>query len=113
MKRLAILTGSDHGMACQIADRVSAHAGPEVDVLDLTAACLPDLVSDVVPTPPAVRDLAPWLAAADGFLVVACPPHLLSLAMAWCPAAWQGKQVIFLTDPDSLPDIDRILEDFR
>ncbi|GAA0933906.1 hypothetical protein GCM10009560_40520 [Nonomuraea longicatena] len=105
-----ILTGSDHGVACQIADRASTHADLEVDVLDLTAACLPDLVSDVVPAPPAVRDLEPWLEAADGFLVVACPPHLLSLAMAWSPAAWQGKQVSFLTDPNML---DHVLKDFR
>ncbi|MFJ6465328.1 NADPH-dependent FMN reductase [Streptomyces sp. NPDC091387] len=44
----------------------------EVDVIDLATAWLPDLMAadPTAPLPSAVRDLSPWLAAADAFAVV-------------------------------------------
>lgn len=110
--RVAIVTGSDHAAACLVADRACGRAGLEVDLIDLEAACLPDLVVERVPVPPAVRDLTPWLVAADGFVVVACRPCLLRKAVGWCGEAWRAKPVALVTDTGSLRPalLDRMLD---
>jgi NAD(P)H-dependent FMN reductase len=69
----------------------------EVDVLDLTIACLPDVDRCAGPTPPAVRDLAPWLRFADGFVVVVPRSHPSPVvrAVQWCADEWRAKPVAF------------------
>lgn len=73
----------------------------DVDVLDLAAAGLPEVDCCAVPTPPAVRDLAPWLRFADGFVVVAPRwlPSPVARAVQWCAAGWRGKPVAFAGVP--------------
>ncbi|WP_053174480.1 NADPH-dependent FMN reductase [Nonomuraea sp. SBT364] len=84
-----------------LADRACRRCDVEIDLIDLAAACLPDVRPDVrpevVPTPPAVRDLAPWLASGDGFVVVVPErsPGSLSNVIAWYGREWRGKPVAF------------------
>ncbi|MFD1931607.1 MULTISPECIES: NAD(P)H-dependent oxidoreductase [Nonomuraea] len=68
--------------------------GFEVDLLDLEVAGLPEVCSSEVPTPPAVRDLLPWLAAADAFVVVrpACFPDSLA---TWYAPQWRARPAAF------------------
>lgn len=108
----------------------------DVDVLDLAEARLPEVDCRTVPTPPAVRDLAPWLDFADGFVVVVPRrfPSPVTRAVRWCAAAWRAKPVAFagvapaplvallaavpvllLDDPIRFPDrhtADRVLAEF-
>jgi hypothetical protein len=108
----------------------------DVDVLDLTAAGLPDVDPCGSSTPPAVRDLAPWLGFADGFVVVAPRrfPSPVARAVRWCAADWRAKPVavagaapaplvallaavpvVLLDDPVRFPDrytADRVLAEF-
>ncbi|NRQ35833.1 NADPH-dependent oxidoreductase [Nonomuraea sp. NN258] len=104
--QLSIIVGDDRdragrAVAAWLADRVCARYGLEADLLDLGAACLPDAVSGLtpgaLPRPPAVLDLAPWLAAADGFVVVVPVrvPRSLRSAVAWHAAEWRAKPVAF------------------
>lgn len=69
----------------------------DVDVLDLTAAGLPEVDCHTGPTPPAVRDLEPWLGSADGFVVVVPRrfPSPVVRAVRWCAAGWRAKPVAF------------------
>jgi NAD(P)H-dependent FMN reductase len=88
-----------------------AHAatGLEAATIDLAAACLP---TDPPPNgapgadgavdtrPCSVRDLAPWLAEADAFVVVTAeyhhgPPGPLKTAVDWFDAEWWAKPVGF------------------
>jgi NAD(P)H-dependent FMN reductase len=71
----------------------------EVDVIDLAEARLPEVAGE--PAPPAVRDLAPWLAAADAFVVVTPEyngsfPGPLKTAVDWFREEWRRKPVGFV-----------------
>lgn len=108
--RLVILVGADRqgrfGLAA--AEWLASHARLrkefEVDVIDLVTAWLPDLMTadPAVPRPSAVRDLSPWLAAADAFAVVTpeyrhgCPASLRN-AIDWYDREWHAKPVGFLS----------------
>ncbi|WP_053617563.1 NADPH-dependent FMN reductase [Nocardiopsis sp. NRRL B-16309] len=92
-----------------------AHAGTglEAATIDLAAACLPadppplgapsgDPDADGAPgtRPCSVRDLAPWLAGADAFVVVTAEYHHgvpgpLKTAVDWFDAEWWAKPVGF------------------
>jgi NAD(P)H-dependent FMN reductase len=86
----------------------AAHASErddvEVDVVDLAEAWLPEVLPDeraCLPTPQPVRDLAPWLAAADAFVVVTPEynhgfPGSLKNAIDWFREEWQTKPVAFV-----------------
>jgi hypothetical protein len=78
-----------------VATLACARGDLDVDVLDLTAAGLPEVDRCGLPTPPAVRDLAPWLGFADGFVVVAPRrfPSPVARAVRWCAAGWRAKPV--------------------
>ncbi|MFI6502422.1 NADPH-dependent FMN reductase [Nonomuraea typhae] len=97
--RLAVVTGSDHSAAALIAERACVTFGLEVDVIDLESACLPDPAPSRALVPPAVRDLRPWLVAAQGFVVVAVRSWTLRKAVFWCAEAWRAKPVALVTDP--------------
>ncbi|MBB5075661.1 hypothetical protein [Nonomuraea endophytica] len=109
--RLAVVTGSDHSAAMLIAERACVRHGLEVDVIDLEAACLPDPAPGRALVPPAVHDLMPWLAAAEGFMVVAVRTWSLRKAVFWCAGAWRGKPVALVSDPALLipSAVDRML----
>lgn len=71
----------------------------EADVIDLAEARLPEVAGDSAP--PAVRDLAPWLAAADAFVVVTPEyngsfPGSLKTAVDWFRDEWRRKPVGFV-----------------
>ncbi len=76
----------------------------DVDVVDLAEAWLPEVLPDDqarLPTPQPVRDLAPWLAAADAFVVVTPEynhsfPGSLKNAIDWFREEWQAKPVAFV-----------------
>ncbi|MFE0421416.1 NADPH-dependent FMN reductase [Streptomyces sp. NPDC058953] len=95
----------------------------DVDVLDLAEARLPDYPAEGPPgpgpLPRAVLDLAPWLAAADAFVVVNDaedadvsgdtggdtggdkPPAVLGNALDWYADEWRAKPVAFVGPPES------------
>ncbi|MFF2025860.1 NADPH-dependent FMN reductase [Streptomyces sp. NPDC058171] len=87
-----------------IAALAGAREGLEVDVIDLAEVWLPDVHPDRTgaPPPPAVRDLAPWLAGADAFVVVT-PEHNGSIpaplknAIDWYVDEWRAKPVGFVS----------------
>ncbi|MFI0450771.1 NAD(P)H-dependent oxidoreductase [Actinomadura sp. 6N118] len=100
MVRIAIVIAgaadhADRAVAEWLTGRVHARGDAEVDLLDLGAACLPDSPAGRLPTPPAVRDLTPWLGAANGFLLVlhGTPPDQLRQAVSWCADCWRAKPV--------------------
>lgn len=76
----------------------------EVDVVDLAEAWLPEVLPDDqarLPKPQPVRDLAPWLAAADAFVVVTPEynhgyPGSLKNAIDWFRDEWRAKPVGFV-----------------
>ncbi len=75
----------------------------DVDVLDLDEAWLPPIPCErPCVAPPAVRDLAPWLAAADAFVIVT-PEHnhsfpaSLKNAVDWYRDEWRAKPVAFVS----------------
>lgn len=89
------------------AERLATRARPrsdfEVDVIDLATAWLPDLMTadPAVPRPSAVRDLSPWLAAADAFAVVTQEyrfgfPAALENAIDWYDSERHAKPVGFV-----------------
>lgn len=106
--RVAILISTsrcfvDPGAADWIATRARQRADFEVDVIDLEDACLPE-VAPVAgrPTPHAVQDLAPWLAAADAFIILVPDdgdnvPASLRSAIEWYREEWSAKPVSFIT----------------
>jgi NAD(P)H-dependent FMN reductase len=76
----------------------------DVDVIDLATAWLPDVMSadPSAPRPQAVKDLAPWLEAADAFVVVTPEHHQtfpasLKNAIDWYDEEWHAKPVGFLS----------------
>jgi NAD(P)H-dependent FMN reductase len=100
MARIAIIIAgaadrADRAVAEWLAGRVHARGDAEVDLLDLGVACLPDSPAGRLPTPPAVRDLTPWLGAANGFLLVlpGTPPDQVRRAVSWCGDCWRAKPV--------------------
>jgi NAD(P)H-dependent FMN reductase len=111
--RLAVLSGAagqgrlGAAVADWFADLAAARSDMEVDSLDLSAACLPEAPAetaaecdDSAPAPASVRDLAPWLAAADAFVVVTPErgqgaPGALQDLVDWFPARWSAKPVGF------------------
>ncbi|GAA5073922.1 NADPH-dependent FMN reductase [Streptomyces similanensis] len=107
--RLVILVGAARegrfGLAAAewLAARARLRSDFEVDVIDLTTAWLPDMMTadPAVPRPSAVRDLSPWLAAADAFAVVTqeyrfgCPASLKN-AIDWYDSEWHAKPVGFV-----------------
>lgn len=104
--RVAILISTrerrfDPGPADWIATKVRRRADFDVDVLDLADAYLPE-VAPVAgrPTPHAVQDLAPWLAAADAFIVLVPDgeslPTSLQAATEWYREEWFGKPISFI-----------------
>lgn len=107
--RLAIIIGSvRRGRFGPVAAQwLAAEAGRrgdfEVDVIDLAEARLPEVPpGDGVPTPQAVQDLAPWLAAAEAFVVVTPEynrsfPASLKNAIDWYRREWQAKPVGFVS----------------
>ncbi|REE98343.1 NAD(P)H-dependent oxidoreductase [Thermomonospora umbrina] len=97
---LAILIGGppDRAPAERVAERAYRRGDLEVDLIDLTAACLPEVPPCGLPTPSAVRDLVPWLAAADGFVVVVPERRSGPLVNApgWYADQLRAKPVAFL-----------------
>lgn len=110
--RLTVLGGLGPGPAAgaearRLAGLAGRRARLEVDLIDLAAACLPEPRPGVLPgdapEPPAVRELRPWLDAADGFVVVApaarprtTPPDSagpLQRALVWCAEAFKARPV--------------------
>lgn len=91
--------------ACWFAAQASERDDVEVDVVDLAEAWLPEVLPDeraCLPTPQPVRDLAPWLAAADAFVVVTPEynhgyPGSLKNAIDWFRDEWQAKPVAFVS----------------
>lgn len=79
----------------------------DVDIIDLAQAWLPDMLPDLPAEdqnalPPAVRDLAPWLAAADAFVIVTPEynhsfPASLKNAIDWYGDVWKAKPVAFVS----------------
>ncbi|ELP68671.1 NADPH-dependent FMN reductase [Streptomyces turgidiscabies] len=108
--RLAIIIGSirkgrfGHVAAEWLAARARLRHDFDVDVIDLATAWLPDVMSadPLAPKPQAVKDLAPWLGAADAFVVVT-PEHnqtfpaSLKNAIDWYDEEWHAKPVAFLS----------------
>ncbi|MFI6293888.1 hypothetical protein ACIBEJ_20030 [Nonomuraea sp. NPDC050790] len=90
-----------------------AAPGERAIVRDLTAGRARGRAAERVPelVPPAVHDLRPWLAAAEGFVVVAVRTWSLRKAVFWCAEAWRGKPVALVSDPALLipSAIDRML----
>ncbi|MFI1563535.1 NADPH-dependent FMN reductase [Streptomyces sp. NPDC020490] len=107
--RLVILVGAARegrfGLAAAewLATRARLRSDFEVDVIDLATAWLPDLMTadPALPRPSAVRDLSPWLAAADAFAVVTQEhrsgyPAALKNAIDWYDSEWHAKPVGFV-----------------
>jgi NAD(P)H-dependent FMN reductase len=86
-------------VASWFAVRARRHAGLHVDVIDLAETALPSTLTEPdEPPPPAVRALAPRLAAADAFTVVTPEynrsfPGPLKTAIDWYYAEWLAKPV--------------------
>ncbi|MER7394120.1 NAD(P)H-dependent oxidoreductase [Streptomyces sp. NPDC000151] len=108
--RLAIIIGSIRKgrfgpvAAEWFASRARLRQDFDVDVIDLATAWLPDVMSadPTAPKPQAVKDLAPWLAAADAYVVVTPEynqtfPASLKNAIDWYDEEWHAKPVGFLS----------------
>lgn len=108
--RLVILVGATRqgrfGLAAAewLASRARLRKDFEVDVIDLATAWLPDLMTadPAVSRPSAVRDLSPWLDAADAFAVITPEyrhgyPASLKNAIDWYDREWHAKPVGFLS----------------
>ena len=94
-----------------IAAEAAGRDDMEVDVIDLAKVWLPDVLgdrgpdpdtTDVAPAPQAVLDLAPWLAAADAFIIVTPEynhsyPASLKNAIDWYVDEWKAKPVAFVS----------------
>ncbi|NDL58663.1 NADPH-dependent FMN reductase [Phytoactinopolyspora mesophila] len=108
--RVVIIIGSartGQGLADWFAAHANRRGDIDVDVIDLTDAWLPEAVPELISKdrtrrPRAVQDLAPWLAAADGFVVVTAEhnasfPALLKNTIDWFDAEWAAKPVGFVS----------------
>jgi NAD(P)H-dependent FMN reductase len=107
--RIAVIIGSIRAgrfgptVARWFASQASRHGELDVDVIDLARAWLPDVLPcDGDTAPPPVRDLAPWLVAADAFVIVTPEynhsfPASLKNAIDWCGDVWKTKPVGFVS----------------
>lgn len=97
---------ADRAVAGWLAGRARLLGDAEMDLLDLGAASLPDVPRGDLPTPAAVHDLTPWLADADGFLLVLREglPAPLRHALSWCDESWRGKPVGLVWYGPEVPD---------
>ncbi|MFC7310636.1 NADPH-dependent FMN reductase [Streptomyces monticola] len=106
---LVIIIGSVHqgrsaaAAANWFARLACLHGGFDVDVIDLAHAHLPAAGPEHNGIrPPAVRELAPWLADADAFAVVTPQgaqgvPWALRNTVAWFHEEWRAKPVAFVS----------------
>ncbi|MBK1786386.1 NADPH-dependent FMN reductase [Prauserella cavernicola] len=108
--RLVLIVGSTRsGRFCPtVAEWFAAHARSRadvaVDVIDLAQAWLPDVLPGDEDTelPRPVRELQPWLAEADAFVVVTPEynhsfPAPLKNAIDWFFEEWQAKPVAYVS----------------
>lgn len=108
--RLAVIIGSTRAgrFAPVVADWFAAQArmraDMDVDVIDLAEAWLPDVLpaDDATELPQPVRDLQPWLARADAFVIVTPEynhsfPAALKNAIDWFFDEWQAKPVGYVS----------------
>ncbi|MFI6505764.1 NADPH-dependent FMN reductase [Nonomuraea typhae] len=104
--RVAIIIGSVRQgrfgptAARWIQERAVRRGDLDVDVIDLAEAWLPAVLTDAC-VPPAVRDLRPWLAQAEAFVIVTPEynrsfPASLKNAIDWYRDEWRGKPVAFV-----------------
>jgi NAD(P)H-dependent FMN reductase len=107
---LTVIIGStrDGRFAPVVADwfagQARMRADADVDVIDLAEAWLPDVLpaDDATELPQPVRDLQPWLARADAFVVVTPEynhsfPAALKNAIDWFFDEWQAKPVGYVS----------------
>ncbi|WP_166355973.1 NADPH-dependent FMN reductase [Phytoactinopolyspora limicola] len=104
-----IVSGARTGrsVANWFAVQATRYGGVELDVIDLTRTWLPDVTPELIAEdreqrPRAVCDLAPWLAAADGFVIVTGEHHgsfpaLLKNTIDWFDTEWVNKPVGFIS----------------
>ncbi|NKX86089.1 NADPH-dependent FMN reductase [Nocardia coubleae] len=96
--RMAILTERSGVAATErFAEYAASRTEFETDVIDLSLACLPAVPGDGH----AVRDLAPWLAGADAFVVATAEvnrgyPGAVKNAIDCFAAEWRAKPVGFI-----------------
>ncbi|WP_216214538.1 NADPH-dependent FMN reductase [Amycolatopsis aidingensis] len=108
--RLVVIIGSTRaGRFCPtaaewFAGQARARTDLKVDMIDLAEAWLPDVLpaDDATEVPSQVRDLSPWLAKADAFVVVTPEynhsfPASLKNAIDWFYAEWQAKPVGYVS----------------
>jgi NAD(P)H-dependent FMN reductase len=108
--RLVLIIGSTRAgrFAPVVAEWFAAQArmrgDMDVDVIDLAEAWLPDVLpaDDATELPQPVRDLQPWLARADAFVVVTPEynhsfPAALKNAIDWFFDEWQAKPVGYVS----------------
>jgi NAD(P)H-dependent FMN reductase len=85
------------------ASQACRHGELDVDIIDLAQTWLPDVLTCDGSTPlPPVQDLAPWLAAADAFVIVTPEynhsfPASLKNAIDWYGDVWKTKPVGFVS----------------
>lgn len=107
MKVVVIIASTRRGrfgptVAGWFAERARRRRELDVDVVDLAAAGLPEVLGDCdEPVPAEVAALAPRLAAADAFVVVTPEynhgfPAPLKTVIDWYFAEWQVKPVSFV-----------------
>ncbi|RAY11301.1 NADPH-dependent FMN reductase [Actinomadura craniellae] len=107
--RIVIIIGgvqagrSGHTVANWFASQACRHGELDVDIIDLAKTWLPDVLTDGGDSPPRpVQDLAPWLEAADAFVIVT-PEHdrgfpaSLKNAIGWYGEVWKAKPVGFVS----------------
>lgn len=107
--RLAVIIGSTRNgrfgptVAEWFTRQAAKRADLDLDVVDLATANLPQTLPDTdEPTPAAVAVLAPSLAQADAFAVVAPEynssfPAPLKTALDWYYEEWHAKPVLLIT----------------
>nr|WP_083466829.1 NAD(P)H-dependent oxidoreductase [Kibdelosporangium sp. MJ126-NF4] len=111
--RLAVIIGSIRDgrfgptAARWFAGRAGRRDDLDLDLIDLAEAWLPDVLSDNAVEsdgrkPQPVRTLAPWLAAADAFVIVTPEynhsfPGSLKTAIDWFRDEWRAKPVGFVS----------------
>ncbi|RZQ63048.1 NADPH-dependent FMN reductase [Amycolatopsis suaedae] len=108
--RLVVIIGSTRaGRFCPtvaewFAGQARARTDFKTDVIDLAEAWLPDVLpaDDAGEQPGPVRELSPWLAEADAFVVVTPEynhsfPAALKNAIDWFYDEWQAKPVGYVS----------------
>lgn len=108
--RLVVIIGSTRAgrfapvVANWFAGQACMREDLDVEVIDLAEAWLPDVLpaDDAAELPQPVRDLQPWLARADAFVVVTPEynhsfPGALKNAIDWFFDEWQAKPVGYVS----------------